>query len=279
MTKTIWEIGASCMREKYTKEDFAEFKKNNIKYAELSPLFNMKGLDYARELFNSIDLKSLKRYAEENGVTINSFHLPFDHNHINPASFDKNVRENTIEFDRELIEKTVALGTKIFVIHPSGEPLEEHERKESLKYSCESIARLADIAHTYNAVIAVENLPRTCIGRSSSDIAEILSFNNKLRVCFDVNHLLSESHKDFVKNVGNKIITLHISDYDFINERHWLPGKGQIDWNELIALLQTVGYSGPFMNEIRYREESNTDEEFVTLAELKAANLAIFENL
>lgn len=279
MSKKIWEIGASCIRENYTEDVFAEYKKNGIKYAEFSPLYNMRGTDYARELFNSIDLINMKKYAEENGVTIRTFHLPFDHNHINPASFDKNVRKNTLEFDKELIEKVLTLGTKIFVVHPSGEPLEDSERDDSIKYSCESISELAEIAHSYGAVIAVENLPRTCIGKNSSEIETILNSNDKLRVCFDVNHLLSESHKDFIERVGEKIITLHISDYDFVNERHWLPGKGSINWQELISLLQSAGYDGPFLNEIRFRLENDLTEETPTLTEIKAANLGVLERI
>ena len=62
--------------------------------------------------------------------------------------------------------------------------------------------------------------------------------------------LLSEPIKDFVENIGDKFITTHFSDYDFKNERHWLPGEGDIDWVELMETLEKVGYCGPILYEL-----------------------------
>jgi sugar phosphate isomerase/epimerase len=69
-------------------------------------------------------------------------------------------------------------------------------------------------------------------------------------VCFDTNHLLGEKIEEFIKNVGNKIATVHISDYDFKNERHWLPGEGDINWTSLMTELNNIGYDGPLMHEL-----------------------------
>ena len=41
-----------------------------------------------------------------------------------------------------------------------------------------------------------------------------------------MNHLLGESHTDFMKALKHNIITTHLSDYDGVDERHWLPGEG-----------------------------------------------------
>lgn len=47
----------------------------------------------------------------------------------------------------------------------------------------------------------------------------------------DTNHLLKDLTEEFIKNLGLKVVTLHVSDYDRIDERHWIPGKGVNDWN------------------------------------------------
>jgi sugar phosphate isomerase/epimerase len=44
-------------------------------------------------------------------------------------------------------------------------------------------------------------------------------------VCFDTNHLLKESSEDFARAVGPHIVTLHVSDYDGKDERHWMAGE------------------------------------------------------
>ncbi len=82
------------------------------------------------------------------------------------------------------------------------------------------------------------------------EIVELVSVHKDLRVCFDTNHLLNQDPCDFVRKLGDKIITLHISDYDFQNERHWLPGEGDINWPELISTLKETGYSGPWLYEL-----------------------------
>jgi sugar phosphate isomerase/epimerase len=69
-------------------------------------------------------------------------------------------------------------------------------------------------------------------------------------VCFDTNHLLSEDLCEFIEKVGDKIVSTHISDYDFVNERHWLPGEGKIDWQKLINELKKVNYNEMWLYEL-----------------------------
>ena len=101
-----------------------------------------------------------------------------------------------------------------------------------------------------DATLCVENLPRTCLGRDSSDILALLSADARLRVCFDTNHLLEEDAIDFIRAVGNKILTIHVSDYDRLNERHWLAGEGCVDWPSLYSALLSTGYSGAWLYEV-----------------------------
>ena len=113
--------------------------------------------------------------------------------------------------------------------------------------------KLADVAAENGAVMAVENLPRTCLGRDSSDMLQLLEADDRLRVCFDTNHLLRETHADFVKAVGERIVTTHISDYDFVDEKHWLPGEGKVDWPALAKLLKNADYQGVWLYELGFR--------------------------
>jgi sugar phosphate isomerase/epimerase len=43
---------------------------------------------------------------------------------------------------------------------------------------------------------------------------------------------------------------VHMSDYDFVDEKHWLPGWGDNNWNNIILSLIEAGYDGPFMYEV-----------------------------
>jgi sugar phosphate isomerase/epimerase len=100
--------------------------------------------------------------------------------------------------------------------------------------------------------VAVEDLPRTCLGRNSDEILELIGAHDALRVCFDTNHLLGENPVDFICKLKGKIITTHVSDYDFINERHWLPGEGDLDWNAIFGALREIGYDGAWLYELGF---------------------------
>jgi hypothetical protein len=44
-------------------------------------------------------------------------------------------------------------------------------------------------------------------------------------------------------------ITLHVSDYDGVDERHWMAEEGIIDWKAVVAALRQANYQGPFLFE------------------------------
>jgi len=111
---------------------------------------------------------------------------------------------------------------------------------------------MAEFAAQFDAYVCVEDLPRTCLGHDVKEMVELVSAHDRLRVCFDVNHLLTiygGTHLEFVKQLGDKIITTHMSDYDFIDERHYFAGEGEINWEELITAMEEADYNGPFLYE------------------------------
>ena len=260
MKATEWKFGmSSCSTCRLDKETFDGYAANNVELMEVS----LGSAD------TPIDWKKTQKLSQDSGVGLWSLHVPFwPFDQINIATKDKNVREYTIKFLTESYLKPGAdIGIKTVVIHPSAEPNEDNEREELLKIGAESLAELAEIAAPLGMTIAAEDLPRTCLGNCSSDIIKLISLNDKLRVCFDTNHVLIEKNVDFVKALGNKIVTLHVSDYDFLNERHWLPYEGKIDWVELVTALEDVGYEGPFMYEIGLKTPNTITRRDLTFAD------------
>ena len=235
----MYKIGLSTPCRNITEENMASYRAAGLTVMEISD--GMEG-------YASFDYERARALADQYGVKLHSMHLPF----MPFTQIDISaplLADGTVEYYRGLIEKGASIGIRIFVLHPSGEPIKE-ERSIRLETAKKSLARLAEIASANGAVIAVENLPRTCLGRNSAEIAELLSAHEDLRACFDTNHLLAEPLADFMRNIKDRIITTHISDYDFVNERHWLPGEGKIDWQEILSVLAEIGYEGPWMYEL-----------------------------
>ena len=257
------QVGLSLGTPSQREEIFRQCKEAGITQVEIS-VGRLEGL-------GTLDFPAMRKLADRYGIELWSFHLPFSpFGSIDISSPNEKKRSATVGVMAYLIRQAGSVGIKRYVIHPSGEPIQEEERPLYMEAAKKSLAELAAVAEAAGGVIAVENLPRTCLGRDSADMLELLSADPRLRVCFDTNHLLAEDPIDFIRKVGNKIVTLHVSDYDLQDERHWLPGEGKTDWPALINALRECGYRGAWLYEIGFqpsatihRDRNLTPHDFV----------------
>ncbi|MBQ3041478.1 MAG: sugar phosphate isomerase/epimerase [Clostridia bacterium] len=254
-------------RASVSESIFKELKDAQVKYFEVS---------LYKEEVEKLDFNYLKKTAEKYGIVLWSFHLPF----MPFAEIDisnPEIAEKTVEYLKYFIENGAKIGIDKFVIHASGEPIAENDREIRMQTAKKSLKELADFADKYGAVIAVENLPRTCLGRDSSDILELLSADKRLKSCFDTNHLLSEDALKYIKAVGKTIITTHVSDYDFKDERHWLPGEGKIDWGAIYSALKDEGYDSAWLYELNLGSTGTIErDKNLTAKDVKENAEAIF---
>lgn len=250
-----YAIGMSTCGELICPEDFLKYAKAGVCKMELS---------FPCNAYGGIDWAALKRGADSAGVELFSVHLPFSME-SNPAQLDESVRQAAVKNFKNIMAKSSVTGAGVYVIHASSEPILDADRPAAMKNAKKSLTDLADFAQQMGVRIAVEDLPRTCLGKNSDEIFELISAHENLYVCFDTNHLLGEDISAFIERVGGKIITTHVSDYDFIDERHWLPGRGSINWPELMDALDNAGYNGPLMYELKMGRL--TPEDFVQNAQ------------
>jgi len=192
----------------------------------------------------------LKQLADNHGIDIWSIHIPYGRD-IDISLIDQADLEKAIEEVKAMMTLCEYLQPKKLVIHASFEPVPDEERAQRFASSIASLRILTEEAAARGAQLAVECLPRTCLGNTSGEILELLRSVPGLEVCCDTNHLLQETTEEFIRVIGAGVTTLHIADYDGIDERHWLPGheNGVIDWNAVIDSLVKSGYQGPFMFE------------------------------
>ena len=164
---------------------------------------------------------------------------------------DDKARAANVETMAKMIRLAGEFKPKKLVLHPSSEPISDSDRTRRLENAKESIGKLLPIAKEVGSQLCIENLPRTCLGRTSREIMYLIQDYPDVMVCFDSNHLLIEDHDQFFRNVGNRIGTIHASDYDKVDERHWIPGKGVINWPLFLTNLMHYDYDGVFMTEVK----------------------------
>ena len=195
--------------------------------------------------------ENIRKILADLGLKIWSCHLPFSGT-LDISVLDDDARRANIELQKRMIR---LCGEKYhpqrLVLHPSSEPITEAERPRRLENARAAIGELAPVAKEIGAVLCIENLPRTCLGRVVSEMEYLIEPYPDVMVCFDTNHLLQETHQHYFEVLGSRIGTIHVSDYDRTDERHWLPGKGVIDWPAFHWMLRLSGYDGIFMYEVK----------------------------
>ncbi len=236
-----WKLGASsCSIHEANPEMLRAYAEAGIPSVELSLAFDR---------MDEMDFDALEKASKETGVEIWSLHLPFD-NTLAIAHADENARIECVRQCIALLKQCGEHGIKHAVIHPGTEPNEDKDKPARLEEAKMNLNILTEAAMHYGVTLCVEELPRTCVGNCTREIAYLLTAHPALKVCFDTNHLLGEDYHVFIREFGDRIETLHVSDYDFIDERHQLPGEGKIDWKDMITELEKVNYKGPWMYEV-----------------------------
>ena len=196
--------------------------------------------------------EEIVKLAAAHDVRITSIHLPFSpFTEIDPASADPAIRAKFLSIQSELLEVAASAGIPLAIVHPSGEPYPEEERPQRLAWAIESIGALCAKASSLGMTLCLENLPRTCLCRTSDEMLQFRAAIPELKVVFDTNHSLTEDNVHYIHAVGSKIVSLHVSDYDFIDERHLLPSEGLNPWSKILEALEEEGYNGRFLYELK----------------------------
>jgi sugar phosphate isomerase/epimerase len=269
-SKTVnsWDIGTSSgLFDEFSQSEFDKFRIDGINCIEIGSGVFTKKTREEREAW----IEDIRQKTEKSGIKVWSIHLPFSRIY-DISSVNDTHRINMIKECVDIITLCEPLNPEKFVIHGSSEPISDAERSQRITNCIESLKILTEEVKKYNAGIAIECLPRTCLGNTADELIRIVnSVGNGLEICFDSNHLLKEKPEEFVAKAGNLITTVHMSDYDGIDERHWLPGMGIINWTNVISELVKSGYKGPFMFEASRRKPSadgTTDKTKLTTEEL-----------
>lgn len=196
-------------------------------------------------------VRAYKQAADRAGLKIWSVHIPFGRS-WDPSEADPQKRREGLAKIINAMDIAREFGPyRMAVIHPSFEPIDDAQRAAKMKALKDSLDKLGPLfREKYGVRLALECLPRTCLVNSSEEALEVLKNRPEIVNCFDTNHLLKEKPEEYAKAVGPLIKTIHVSDYDALNERHWIPGKGIIDWPAVVRALQEAGYDGPFMFEV-----------------------------
>ena len=253
------------------------FKDGSYRYGIRQNLLNE--LKLAERLgFYSVDVNCLYLYAPSDfavynegyeiidslSLKLNAIHMPFSLEWADLACRYEDDRKEIVKLFIKLIKELDKYNPSAYVFHPGGFGVDESNYGE---YTARLIKSVGAITEETDKKICIENMAGKFFLDTSDKMLDFLSHCKKAYTCVDVNHFYYEKPEDAILKYGDRTGALHISDYDFVKERHALPKEGKNDWNKIIGALQKVNYQGVFNYEVidKYTLEqirSNYDELF-----------------
>lgn len=228
-----------------TVADFTEAKQYGIEHLEVALNQCYRNISEDEVIPR---IYALKEKIDSAGMKVWSIHLPFSQT-LDISVLDKNVRERNVDIIAKMITASAIFKPSKLVLHSSSEPIADSIREQRIQNAIESIGFLRKYADKTGAQLCIENLPRTCLGNTPEELLRIIADYPDVGICFDTNHYLTGTPVHFAQTAGHRIATLHISDYDGVNECHWMPQEGVIPWRNLFDVLIEKGYRGVYMHE------------------------------
>ena len=75
--------------------------------------------------------------------------------------------------------------------------------------------------------------------------------------CYDSSHdfVDGESKGEILDKWKNRLFSVHLSDNDGLCDRHWIPGKGHVDWDRIIPIIKKTGCKSFSMEAYPFEEE------------------------
>ena len=201
-------------------------------------------VDQYKELNPDAIRRELEKYNLE--VTISaSFAAETDISHK-----DQSIRENGIQFMKELLDWSKKIEAKIIcgpLYSELGKKryLSQDERKAERDRAIDSLKRIGELALKKEIYVAIEPLNRfetdmVNIAEQAFSMCEEVD-NPYIRMMLDTFHMNIEEKKigDAIRLSGKHLVHFHAC----CNDRG-IPGTGHIPWDEVVQALKEIQYEG-----------------------------------
>ena len=145
------------------------------------------------------------------------------------------------------VDHCIDIGVPILVVHPQSN-LKEGVR---IDVGLPRMKRLVDYAGERGVRIAFENVDSSELLQSVMEAFP----EEHVGFCYDSGHecwLTPDAH--WLQKYGERLFCLHLNDNDGNGDRHWLPGDGIVDFEEIFKVLKAFEYQGPITLEVAYRD-------------------------
>ena len=245
MTQPLFSVALNTLTRTLADDDLRLVAASKIQCLEVAARMFDNDLGDGRK-------SAVKAMARQGGPRVYSLHA----GDLDLSALHHGVHARAIGEAVETIELAKELGAAQIVFHPSDDRIEPSIRPYRIAQSIDAFKALAPEARRCGVKIAIEALPRTCLCNTADELSRILEPlpTDVVGVCIDTNHLMSEYVilPTNIRRFAGRLLEIHASDYDGIDEKHQMPGTGVVDWPSVMKTLREVGFAGSFNYEVGF---------------------------
>jgi sugar phosphate isomerase/epimerase len=210
-------------------------------------------------------IRSLSDALCSSRVKAESFHGPFGLS-CDIGSFDPEQRRSAIRQHKKHVEYCASLGSGLYVIHPGLDnyltenggswddtrkiatfPRNEKTIAKLWETNVLSLAEIADFAASLSVKVATETGPTNIITPKETLCMVQMADRKNLGICLDTGHVNVGGivkPSDAIREIGHLVWVLHLHDNNGDGDFHLVPGRGNIDWNDVAKALHDISYGG-----------------------------------
>jgi sugar phosphate isomerase/epimerase len=212
----------------------------------------------------------LSGLAEEHGIAIASLHAPYGPKYDISYS-DSETRMASVCRIALAMSAAVELDARTVILHLQSWPVEAGVQDvDSLLRSLEA---LVETAENMRIRLAAENLPgevaNVFLRRALSEFK-----SDYFGFCYDSSHdqLGPGKPYEILEEFAERLFAVHLSDNDGLEDRHWIPFTGIVDWERVCYVLHKARYANPLLLEVENNGQIPT-EEFLAKSAVAAIRL------
>jgi sugar phosphate isomerase/epimerase len=203
------------------------------------------------------DVRRVQEVLSQEGLRAVSLHAPYE---FRGKQFSEEAAWAAWEqLMIPLLETAELLQVSLVVVHPAllcfpSNPTESTPMVTGCQE--ESLIRVIRLAGKKGIKIALENMGRKTVP-TFADLCKLVELVDRLGednvgICFDTGHCLISGLDPMqeVEQCASKLCSFHLHENDRVEDLHWVPGRGAIDWPRFFEKLRTLDYRGPLILEI-----------------------------
>ena len=219
------------------------------------------GSEFQLDPRSNPDVTAARNAFRQTGLSVHSLHTPFTGlklGHPNRA-----LMQDWLRVIGASLEIGVEIGAPLAIIHVTGDPssLTDAMYEDCRTVVLEYIGELQLRARALGIQLALENMTkRPRLKRRYGMTLQELSRDfpdPDIVFCLDTGHAAACGLDMAVeiRAAGSRLVTTHINSNDGVDDKHWLPSRGILDWPAARDALVQNSYNGRYLLELKGHDD------------------------